>query len=408
MAVFFDWRIVGVIVLAAVLRAAVVRAERPRLLLNALLGLGVIASLHPVFAVVVLACCGAVHRLVATRDRMRPGWGGMFVPCLVLCLTVLGIGKYGPPAMERLFEGETGILAVIGMPLGLSYFAFRLLQYAFDHVRGVIKETSLLHLVSFVCFLPTFPAGPIETYSGFHGGALGDPTTESTMRGLHRIVIGYVKKTVLGDLVLLQLMEPFGRSVTDLASGAIAEMPPEECAQFVILAFIRAYVDLSAYTDLAVGFAMLLGHRVMENFDRPLWRRNLADFWRSWHISLSMWCRNNVYFPVFGATRKAWVGLYASMLVMGLWHYVNWNWFSWAVYHGSGLIAVSRFAQWSRKKKPVKRTMNKPVVVAISSIVTFLYVALGYSFVATPDFPTALRVFAGALSAPFSFLEGLL
>ena len=92
---------------------------------------------------------------------------------------------------------------------------------------------------------------------------------------------------------------------------------------YCIIIFVRAYFDLSAYTDLAIGFSALFGFRIMENFHYPFLQKNLGDFWRSWHISLSSWCRNNVYFPVFGLTRKAWLGLYASMLTMGLWHYVT-------------------------------------------------------------------------------------
>ena len=148
---------------------------------------------------------------------------------------------------------------------------------------------------------------------------------------------------------------------------------------------MRAYFDLSAYTDLAIGFSALFGFRIMENFHLPFLQKNLGDFWRSWHISLSSWCRNNVYFPVFGLTRKPWLGLYASMLTMGLWHYVDLNWTAWGLYHGTGLVVVSRWERWKKKRSarrarrpasPRRRAYEK-YVAWLGYPATFLYVALG-------------------------------
>ena len=187
---------------------------------------------------------------------------------------------------------------------------------------------------------------------------------------------------------------------------------PLQASVFVVYVFIRAYLDLSAYTDLAIGFSRLFGFRIMENFDNPLFKRNLSDFWRGWHISLSTWCRNNVYFPVFGATRKVWLGLFASMMVMGLWHYVDLNWFCWALWHGSGLVFVS---WWLGRKKAFRkkhrgeplwsrRSWRHALLSPIWYVMTFAYVALGYSFVGTPNIARAFGVFAAAVAGPFVWL----
>ena len=188
--------------------------------------------------------------------------------------------------------------------------------------------------------------------------------------------------------------------------------------------FLRAYLDLSAYTDLAIGFSGLFGFRIMENFHRPLVQKNLSEFWQSYHISLSTWCRNNVYFPVFGLTRKAWVGLYASMLTMGLWHYVNLNWTFWALWHASGLVVVSRWKQYQRsRRKAKKRAQAVPETAPVSVgsylfalpaskkmvfwwpyVVTFLYVSVGYSFAATHTFGKAVTVFAWCFYGPALWL----
>ena len=132
--------------------------------------------------------------------------------------------------------------------------------------------------------------------------------------------------------------------------------------------FVRAYFDLSAYTDLAIGFSRLFGFRIMENFHFPFWQKNLSDFWRSWHISLSTWCRNNVYFPVFGLTRKTWLGLYASMLTMGLWHYVDLNWLAWGLYHGTGLVIVARWERWKKKRKKARKKAGLPPAAGLREV----------------------------------------
>jgi len=153
----------------------------------------------------------------------------------------------------------------------------------------------------------------------------------------------------------------------------------------------------------------------MENFHFPFWQKNLSDFWKSWHISLSTWCRNNVYFPVFGLTRKPWLGLYASMLVMGLWHAVDLNWLAWGLYHGTGLVILSRWERWKKKRRKARKKAGLPPAASYEKYtrwlgypVTFLYVALGYGFVATPNFEQALRVLYNVFRLPLAWLFGVL
>ena len=180
---------------------------------------------------------------------------------------------------------------------------------------------------------------------------------------------------------------------------------------YVIAVFVRAYFDLSAYTDLAIGFSALFGFRIMENFNLPFLSKNLGDFWRRWHISLSSWVRNNVYFPVYGLTRKPWLGLYASMLTMGLWHYVNLNWTVWGLYHGTGLVdrrplgavqegAQEAAAQGRHAGRRLVRALHRPA----GYVVTFLYVALGYAFVSTHTFRHAMKIVYACVKGPLEWL----
>jgi alginate O-acetyltransferase complex protein AlgI len=197
-----------------------------------------------------------------------------------------------------------------------------------------------------------------------------------------------------------------GRPVFDLDEmGAFAGWV------YVIAVFVRAYFDLSAYTDLAIGFSALFGFRIMENFNLPFLSKNLGDFWRRWHISLSTWVRNNVYFPVYGLTRKPWLGLYLSMLTMGLWHYVNLNWAVWGLYHGTGLVIVARWERHKKARKKRRRKAGKPVaawyerlIAPAGYVVTFLYVALGYAFVSTHTFRHAAKIVYACVKGPLEWL----
>ena len=298
------------------------------------------------------------------------------------------------------------------MPLGISYFVFRMLQYVFDCMRGVIQENKLLRLAAFMLFIPTFPAGPLETYQGFYEKRTPGFDRQEFYYGLRRIALGYFKKVFVVDFLFAIF---FGKIVTTIgrtdfnASDVSTWWPLAYC----IIVFVRAYFDLSAYTDLAIGFSRLFGFRIMENFHFPFWQKNLSDFWRSWHISLSTWCRNNVYFPVFGLTRKTWLGLYASMLTMGLWHYVDLNWLAWGLYHGTGLVIVARWERWKKKRKKARKKAGLPPAAGFEKVTkwlgypaTFLYVALGYAFVSTASFEQSLKILYNVVRLPLAWITG--
>jgi D-alanyl-lipoteichoic acid acyltransferase DltB (MBOAT superfamily) len=423
--IYFTLYIIPVVAVALLLYWGPLRGEKRRLGLIIVTSLGVLALLHPIFAVVVVCLALFTHRLVRWRTSGRLTVGQTLVMAIAMAVVVLGIGKYGHAGAQALWGQNDWVVSHLLMPLGISYFVFRLLQYVFDRLRGVITDDSFVRLLAFLAFLPTFPAGPLETYQGFYGKRSLSPDRELVYRSLRRITLGYFKKAFVIDLVF---PITFGHLTSTVLSPGFSPSTaaPFTSLAFVIVMFLRAYLDLSAYTDLAIGFSGLFGFRIMENFNRPLVKKNLSEFWQSYHISLSSWCRNNVYFPVFGLTRKAWIGLYASMLTMGLWHYVDLNWTFWALWHASGLVVVSSWKQYQRSRRKAARARAKPASpepapVALGSylfvvpagrkaffwwpyVVTFLFVSVGYSFAATPSFSKAVTVFAWCFYGPAQWL----
>ena len=412
MRIYFTLYLIPVVVAALLVFWLALRNDRNRLIFVLVLSVAVLGILYPAFAAIAVGLVLVTHQLVELKRQKKLSGGRAVLIIIAIAVITLGVGKYGQRGVIAIWGQDDWIVSHLLMPLGISYFVFRLLQYVFDCLRGVIDENSFLRLAAFMMFIPTFPAGPLETYQGFYEKRSFHFDRQLFYLGLRRIAIGYFKKVFVVDFVFAIF---FGKMITTigLTHFNLSEVGVWWPLAYCILVFVRAYFDLSAYTDLAIGFSSLFGFRIMENFHLPFLQKNLGDFWRSWHISLSSWCRNNVYFPVFGLTRKAWLGLYASMLTMGLWHYVDLNWAAWGLYHGTGLVIVSRFERWKKARRKARKKAGKPKAAAYEKYIawlgypaTFLYVALGYAFVSTRNLHQALRIIFLALRAPIAWITG--
>jgi alginate O-acetyltransferase complex protein AlgI len=410
--IYFTPYLVPALVGALLVFWLVLRHDRARMIFALVLSVVVLGLLHPAFAAIALGLVLVAHQLVELKRHEKLSGGRVVLIILAVAVIALGVGKYGQRGAIAIWGQDDWIVSRLIMPLGISYFVFRLLQYVFDCLRGVIKDNSLFRLAAFVMFIPTFPAGPLETYQGFYGKRSLDFDRQLFYLGLRRIALGYFKKVFVVDFVFAIF---FARIITTVGSPDFraSELGPWWPLAYCVLVFVRAYFDLSAYTDLAIGFSALFGFRIMENFHLPFLQKNLGDFWRSWHISLSSWCRNNVYFPVFGLTRKTWLGLYASMLTMGLWHYVDLNWTAWGLYHGTGLVVVARWERWKKARRKARKKAGRPPAAAYEKYVrwmgypvTFLYVALGYAFVSTRSLGHALTIIYLAVRLPLGWLTG--
>jgi alginate O-acetyltransferase complex protein AlgI len=412
MRIYFTLYLIPVVIAALLVFWLALRNDRNRLIFVLVLSVAVLGILHPAFAAIAVGLVLVTHQLVELKRQKKLSGGRAVLIIIAIAGITLGVGKYGQRGVIAIWGQDDWIVSHLLMPLGISYFVFRLLQYVFDCLRGVIDENSFLRLAAFMMFIPTFPAGPLETYQGFYEKRSFHFDRQLFYLGLRRIAVGYFKKVFVVDFVFAvffgTMIKTIGTTYFDPSVVGIW-WPLAYC----ILVFVRAYFDLSAYTDLAIGFSSLFGFRIMENFHLPFLQKNLGDFWRSWHISLSSWCRNNVYFPVFGLTRKAWLGLYASMLTMGLWHYVDLNWAAWGLYHGTGLVVVSRFERWKKARRKARKKAGKPKAAAYEKYIawlgypaTFLYVALGYAFVSTRNLHQALRIIFLALRAPIAWITG--
>ena len=220
--------------------------------------------------------------------------------------------------------------------------------------------------------LPAFTAGPIERFEHFveSRGGSGDVGI-----GLARIAQGLVKKFVVADWLLGSILVAVRPE--DVVADPSA-LPVWGAWAFVGRVFLYNYLDFSAYSDLAVGGCQLLGIRVVENFAWPVAARNISDFWKRWHRSLTGFCQAYVYLPTLARTRSPYAAVYATFGVMALWHAPNWAWIAWGLWHATG---VSVYLTWRRALRIRGRVLpdGGPVRVFAHAL-TLAFVSAGYAF----------------------------
>ena len=222
------------------------------------------------------------------------------------------------------------------LPVGISFYIFQALGYTIDVYRGDIQPVRHFGKYAlFVSFFPQLVAGPIERSGNLirQFDEIHRPDFESMRRGAVMILLGLIKKLVVADRLAVLVDKVYGNAA---AFGAPAIIVATVCFAFQI------YCDFSGYSDIAIGSASLLGFRLMKNFERPYFSRSIGEFWRRWHISLSSWFRDYLYFPLGGSRVKTlrWAfNLLVVFLVSGLWHGAAWTFAAWGLLNGLYQVA---------------------------------------------------------------------
>jgi alginate O-acetyltransferase complex protein AlgI len=281
----------------------------------------------------------------------------------------------------RVAADISGGLASLAIPLGLSYYALRCIHYIVERYKGNLPPHDFADFVSYLIFLPTLIAGPIHRFAEFQRDSRRMRwDSEKFSEGLERMLYGYVKITFIANFLVYARLGLY-----------IAHLPPEDAQLAAYLTMIQkglnGYLLFSGYSDVAIGFALLLGYRVMENFRWPLLKPNISEFWKSWHISLSSWCRDYVYMLVVSFSRRPALGVIAAMLAIGLWHEISYRYILWGVYNGLGIIAWQQFQGLKRGLPPIALLEHRWARMALhglSILLTFHFVMLGFVIVQQP------------------------
>jgi len=285
----------------------------------------------------------------------RPGRAPRRVLSLLIlaALAYLAWFKYVPPVLQAL-QGHFALAHVV-IPLGISYYTFKLIHYAVEVARGNIKDRSLASFFAYILLLPIFTAGPIERYDHFLANRAARLAADDLLAGLARIIHGLIKKFVILELMVAPLYgsNPDGAALV----SHLDRLSTVQVWGFAVLTYLAAYLDFSAYSDLAIGSARLFGIRIMENFRWPVLATNIGDFWKRWHMTLAGWCQAYVYMPMIGLTRNPYAAVFATFIAIGLWHSGSLHWIAWGAYHATGMVAFLAFARIRRQKgrKPAER-----------------------------------------------------
>ena len=265
-------------------------------------------------------------------------------------LAVLGFFKYTgfflAHASTTCFVAFAGVNTLpvlkIVLPVGISFYTFKIIGYLVDIYRGQPPARSLLDFACYVSFFPQLLSGPIQRYGTIDCRSEPVPTFADQLIarahtldkfswGVALFMLGFAKKVLLANAV---------GQVADAVFAA--ESPGTLDAWFGALAYtFQLYFDFSAYSEMAIGLGLMLGFECLRNFDAPYRADSFGDFWRRWHISLSSWLRDYLYIPLGGnraGAGRTYVNLMIVFLLCGLWHGAGWTFIVWGAWQGLWLV----------------------------------------------------------------------
>ena len=311
---------------------------------------------------------------------------------VVLNLALLGWFKYANFAVAS-WDGvlsaaglPTLVWAPILLPIGISFFTFHALSYLIDIYRGTARHlVAPLDFGLYIAFFPQLIAGPIVRFHEIRDQLVTRrETLDAAAAGMYRFAFGLGKKVLIADTVAPIANAAFGTPTDHLSTGV---------ALLGVLAYtVQLYFDFSGYSDMALGLALMFGIRFPENFDRPYASRSITEFWRRWHMSLSRWFRDYLYFPL-GGNRGSDLATFRNLAIVflatGLWHGANWTFVVWGAYHGV-LLLLER-ATGAGRATARRALIWQPVTIGL--------VMLGWILFRSPSLPYAIGYLA-ALAHP--------
>jgi alginate O-acetyltransferase complex protein AlgI len=291
-------------------------------------------------------------------------------------LTTFGLGMI-PFSESILPQSVAGWLSSLTFPLGLSFISFQVISYLVDVHKGTVPaEGSLVTFASYVLLFPKLLVGPIVRYRSL-AGQLGAPvmTAPEIATGIRRFIAGLAKKVLIADVL---------GGVANAVFKLAPENIPATAAWIALIAFaLQIYFDFSGLSDMAIGLGKMMGLTFLENFNYPYIATSIGDFWRRWHISLSTWFRDYVFFPL-ERRRIPVVGQPLNVIIVflltGLWHGVTSTFIAWGLLHGLCIAMEGLFLnRLLQKTGPIVRHVYVLSVLLLSWLV-FRAPSLSYAF----------------------------
>ncbi len=320
---------------------------------------------------------------------------------IVINLLILGIFKYYNFFVESfvaLFPALNAdrLLLNIILPVGISFYTFQALSYSIDVYRRKLEPTrDIVAFFAYVSFFPQLVAGPIERATSllpqFERNRTFDYAT--AVDGLRQMLWGFFKKMIVADRCAVFVDSVWG----DLAS------PSGSTLLMAAICFtFQIYGDFSGYSDIAIGTAKLFGIRLKRNFNVPYFSRDIAEFWRRWHISLTTWFRDYLYIPLGGSrVSKAKVvrNTFIIFLVSGLWHGANWTFVAWGAYHALLFLPLILLGKNRRYTNIVAEGRMLPTVREfLQMLLTFFLAVIGWIIFRSENIGQSFDIIRGLFS----------
>lgn len=329
---------------------------------------------------------------------------------IIVNLLILGLFKY----YNFFLESLTAIVSVwdiqldcvtlnIILPVGISFYTFQALSYTIDVYRKKIHAThNIIDFFAFICFFPQLVAGPIERATNLLPQFQKERCFDYAMAvdGMRQMLWGYFKKLVIADNCAYIVDIYWG--YYDILSGRMLFL-------LGILFAFQIYCDFSGYSDIAIGCARLFGINLTPNFNFPYFSRSIPEFWRRWHISLTTWFRDYLYFPLGGSRCAKWKAIRNVLVVWslsGLWHGANWTYIVWGLYHAV-LLIIYYIGRLSKKPKII--VTNGMYINYLKSLVqtavTFILVVFGWIIFRAESISQAYHFLQNIITHSFIGLE---
>ena len=304
---------------------------------------------------------------------------------LTVCFGVLFFYKY----FNFLSGSVSGIIELLGgtptgfeldliLPVGISFYTFQTLSYVIDVYRGDVRaEKNFFFYALFVSFFPQLVAGPIERPGNLIPQLRESHkfTRENFKKGGEHMLVGFFKKICVADLISVYVNSVYNSPEDATSLGIVIA---------TALFAVQIYCDFSGYTDIAIGCARIMGIRLMKNFDHPYRAETIKEFWARWHISLSTWFKDYLYFPLGGSRCgrvRHLMNLMIVFLVSGLWHGAAWTFVVWGAIHGIYQVIGTLTAK-PRNRLLEKMGLSKDSlgVKLVRRMITFILVCFGWLF----------------------------
>ncbi len=304
---------------------------------------------------------------------------------IIISLSILGYFKYANFFLwnwNQMVEGNFQPLEII-LPVGISFYTFQSISYIVDVYKKKISPTrTWLEYLFFLSFFPALVAGPIVRADYFLPQLKKNrkASYSEIYGGFWLIIVGIVKKALIADYI---------SQYNDLIFNDPSLYTGVQTLMGVLGYTMQIYCDFSGYSDMAIGLALIMGFKLGINFDSPYQSKNLTEFWRRWHISLSSWLRDYVYIPLGGnrkGTFRTYVNNFLTMLIGGLWHGAAWKFVFWGAMHGVGL-AIHKACKPILNKIP-----DNFVTIFLSWALTFVYVSLLWVFFRATNFEESILI----------------